>query len=129
MGLKEQRRKKEMQKHRNKKSVCACGVLTGGSVSLMFEPSLTLGQVGAENRDVVGGQYEPSECTARQNVAILIPHRNREKHLLYLLHHLHPFLQRQQLHYAIYIIHQVTTQYTRSLDGTHCPDSRGWLLS
>lgn len=53
------------------------------------------------------GQYNPSDCTARQSVAILIPHRNREKHLLYLLYHLHPFLQRQQLHYAIYVIHQV----------------------
>lgn len=64
-------------------------------------------QVESENREVVEGQYNPSDCTARQSVAILIPHRNREKHLLYLLYHLHPFLQRQQLHYAIYVIHQV----------------------
>lgn len=64
-------------------------------------------QVESENGEVVEGQYNPSDCTARQSVAILIPHRNREKHLLYLLYHLHPFLQRQQLHYAIYVIHQV----------------------
>ncbi|XP_060769050.1 beta-1,4-galactosyltransferase 4 isoform X2 [Neoarius graeffei] len=97
----------EVDKERGVKDLCPeKSPLLRGSVSLTFEPSLTLGQVGAENRDVVGGQYEPSKCTARQNVAILIPHRNREKHLLYLLHHLHPFLQRQQLHYAIYIIHQ-----------------------
>ncbi|KAK3508981.1 hypothetical protein QTP70_015404 [Hemibagrus guttatus] len=80
--------------------------LLRGAMRLEFRPSLTLEQVEEENRGVSEGQYEPEECKARQNVAILIPHRNREKHLMYLLHHLHPFLQRQQLHYAIYIIHQ-----------------------
>ncbi|XP_056314770.1 beta-1,4-galactosyltransferase 4 [Danio aesculapii] len=80
--------------------------LLRGSLKLTFEPSLTLEQVEIENAEVVEGQYKPSDCTARQSVAILIPHRNREKHLLYLLYHLHPFLQRQQLHYAIYVIHQ-----------------------
>lgn len=77
-----------------------------GAVVLQFKPSLTFNQVAEENRAVTEGEYKPNDCTARQSVAILIPHRNREKHLLYLLHHLHPFLQRQQLHYGIYIIHQ-----------------------
>ncbi|KAK2816105.1 hypothetical protein Q7C36_022376 [Tachysurus vachellii] len=80
--------------------------LLHGADRLEFKASLTLEQVEEENRGVVEGQYEPEECKARQSVAVLIPHRNREKHLLYLLHHLHPFLQRQQLHYAIYVIHQ-----------------------
>ncbi|KAI5089079.1 beta-1,4-galactosyltransferase 4 isoform X1, partial [Silurus meridionalis] len=80
--------------------------ITDGAMRLAFEPFLTLGQVEMENRGVMEGQYKPGECKARQSVAVLIPHRNREKHLLYLLKHLHPFLQRQQLHYAIYIIHQ-----------------------
>ncbi|XP_049321478.1 beta-1,4-galactosyltransferase 4 [Astyanax mexicanus] len=80
--------------------------LLSGAVKLLFESSLTLAQVQEQNGEVIKGQYEPADCTARQSVAILIPHRNREKHLLYLLYHLHPFLQRQQLHYAIYVIHQ-----------------------
>ncbi|XP_056103364.1 beta-1,4-galactosyltransferase 4 [Rhinichthys klamathensis goyatoka] len=80
--------------------------LLRGSLKLSFEPSLTMEQVESENGEVMEGQYNPPDCTARQSVAILIPHRNREKHLLYLLYHLHPFLQRQQLHYAIYVIHQ-----------------------
>ncbi|KTF76106.1 hypothetical protein cypCar_00025824, partial [Cyprinus carpio] len=80
--------------------------LLRGAFKLSFDPSLTIGQVESENGEVVEGQYKPSDCMARQSVAILIPHRNREKHLLYLLYHLHPFLQRQQLHYAIYVIHQ-----------------------
>ncbi|XP_015248930.1 PREDICTED: beta-1,4-galactosyltransferase 4 [Cyprinodon variegatus] len=77
-----------------------------GASKLSFEPSLTLKDVENENKEVTEGEYEPSYCKAKHSVAILIPHRQREKHLLYLLHHLHPFLQRQQLHYSIYVIHQ-----------------------
>ncbi|XP_060910754.1 beta-1,4-galactosyltransferase 4 [Labrus mixtus] len=80
--------------------------LLQGAVKLSFESSLKLTDVEGENKRVTEGECEPADCTARQSVAILIPHRSREKHLLYLLHHLHPFLQRQQLHYAIYVIQQ-----------------------
>ncbi|XP_019729140.1 beta-1,4-galactosyltransferase 4 [Hippocampus comes] len=80
--------------------------LLQGAVKLNFEPSLQLEEVEGENKRVAQGRYQPWDCTARQSVAILIPHRNRERHLLYLLHHLHPFLQRQQLHYAVYVIQQ-----------------------
>lgn len=80
--------------------------LLQGAVKLSFESSLKMKDVENDNKQVVNGEYEPKDCTARQSVAILIPHRSRERHLLYLLHHLHPFLQRQQLHYAIYVIQQ-----------------------
>lgn len=80
--------------------------LLQGAVNLSFESSLTLKDVVTDNKDVAMGEYQPSDCAARQSVAILIPHRNRERHLLYLLRHLHPFLQRQQLHYAVYVIQQ-----------------------
>lgn len=86
-----------------------------GAIKLSFEASLTLKDVEMENKAVAKGEYEPPDCTARQSVAILIPHRSREKHLLYLMQHLHPFLQRQQLHYAIYVIQQVWLQLTHSL--------------
>lgn len=100
---------------------CLLQLLLLGSVSfaegqskLSFEPNLTLEEVQAENPNVHRGQYHPEECKAVQQVAIIIPHRNREKHLMYLLKHLHPFLQRQQLDYGIYVIHQV-----RGEDGAH----------
>ncbi|XP_072231381.1 beta-1,4-galactosyltransferase 4 [Leuresthes tenuis] len=80
--------------------------LLKGAMNLSFASSLKLKDVESANKGVTEGEYEPSDCTSRQSVAILIPHRSREKHLLYLLHHLHPFLQRQQLHYAIYVIQQ-----------------------
>ncbi|XP_036099134.1 beta-1,4-galactosyltransferase 4 [Molossus molossus] len=77
-----------------------------GQDKLIFKPDLTLEDVQAENPKVHRGRYRPEECKASQRVAILIPHRNRERHLTYLLEHLHPFLQRQQLEYGIYVIHQ-----------------------
>ncbi|KAG8548893.1 hypothetical protein GDO81_023634 [Engystomops pustulosus] len=53
-----------------------------------------------------GGRYKPPNCESRHKTAVIIPHRNRETHLRHLLYYLHPFLQRQQLQYGIYIIHQ-----------------------
>lgn len=90
-------------------------LISGGQSKLLFKPDLTLEEVQAENPKVSRGRYHPEECKALQRVAILIPHRNREKHLIYLLEHLHPFLQRQQLDYGIYIIHQVSVGLSRAL--------------
>ncbi|XP_075710787.1 beta-1,4-galactosyltransferase 4 [Rhinoderma darwinii] len=77
-----------------------------GVLQLAFPPNLSLEDVQKKCPMVNNGHYQPETCRAQQKVAILIPHRNREKHLLYLLDNLHPFLQRQQLDYAIYVIHQ-----------------------
>ncbi|NWI14846.1 B4GT4 galactosyltransferase, partial [Crypturellus soui] len=86
-----------------------------GASKLTFKASLTLEEVEQENPQVARGRYHPTECSALQHVAILIPHRNRERHLLYLLQHLHPFLQRQQLDYGIYVIHQTgSTKFNRA---------------
>ncbi|XP_025966338.1 beta-1,4-galactosyltransferase 4 [Dromaius novaehollandiae] len=86
-----------------------------GASKLTFKASLTLEEVEKENPQVAKGRYHPRECSALQHVAILIPHRNRERHLLYLLEHLHPFLQRQQLDYGIYVIHQAgSTKFNRA---------------
>ncbi|NXO03885.1 B4GT4 galactosyltransferase, partial [Rhinopomastus cyanomelas] len=86
-----------------------------GASKLTFKASLTLEEVQKENPQVVKGWYHPTECSALQRVAIVIPHRNREKHLLYLLEHLHPFLQRQQLDYGIYVVHQAgSTKFNRA---------------
>ncbi|XP_061195866.1 beta-1,4-galactosyltransferase 1-like isoform X2 [Saccostrea echinata] len=51
-----------------------------------------------------GGRFRPSNCKARQKVALLIPFRDRYEHLKIFIHHIHPFLMRQQLEYGIYII-------------------------
>lgn len=54
-----------------------------------------------------GGVSAPTECKSRQELAIIIPYRNREYHLKLLLKYLHPFLQRQQRFYQIFVVEQV----------------------
>lgn len=67
-----------------------------------------LEQIQEKNPAVgLGGRYRPSACEPRSRTAVIIPHRNRETHLRHLLYYLHPFLQRQQLQYGIYVVHQV----------------------
>ncbi|XP_062841573.1 beta-1,4-galactosyltransferase 3 [Trichomycterus rosablanca] len=81
--------------------------LLSGPIHVSFHSGLTLAQVKRKNPLVVrGGRYRPPNCKARHRTAIIIPHRSRESHLKYLLYYLHPFLQRQQLNYGIYVIHQ-----------------------
>jgi N-terminal region of glycosyl transferase group 7 len=53
-----------------------------------------------------GGCHKPSECRARDRVAIVIPFRDRKQHLPILLKNLHPFLVKQQIDYRIFIVEQ-----------------------
>ena len=55
----------------------------------------------------VGGTWEPEGCTARRRLLIIVPFRDRERHLPGFLAHMHPILQRQQAAYRILIIEQV----------------------
>ncbi|KAF7242329.1 Beta-1,4-galactosyltransferase 3 [Varanus komodoensis] len=78
-----------------------------GPIRVTFPSGLSLEDILRKNPYVSrGGRYRPPDCDALHKTAIIIPHRNREQHLKYLLYYLHPFLQRQQLNYGIYIIHQ-----------------------
>ena len=54
-----------------------------------------------------GGSWRPSYCTARHRVAVIVPFMNRHEHLRIFLAHMHPFLQRQQMDYRIFVIEQV----------------------
>ncbi len=56
---------------------------------------------------LAGGHGQPETCRARHKVAVIIPYRDRELHLVKLLAHLHPILKRQQLDYRIYVVEQV----------------------
>ncbi|CAF1151412.1 unnamed protein product [Rotaria sordida] len=53
-----------------------------------------------------GGHYIPQECRTEQRLALIICYRNREQHLKMFLDNIHPFLQKQQLDYTIFIINQ-----------------------
>ena len=54
----------------------------------------------------IGGKYEPSVCRPRHKIAIIVPYRKRHDHLAIFLRYMHPFLQRQQLHYTIFVVEQ-----------------------
>lgn len=55
---------------------------------------------------LAGGNYEPTECKAKDRVAIIIPYRDREEQLPILLKNLHPMLMRQQINYGIFVVEQ-----------------------
>lgn len=96
--------------HRHKDDLPYCpkkSPLIVGPIRVSFPSGLTEAEVQRKNPLVVrGGRYRPPDCEALHRTAIIIPHRHREHHLKYLLYYLHPFLQRQQLVYGIYVIHQ-----------------------
>ncbi len=50
-----------------------------------------------------GGHWRPSSCIPRSRVAIVIPYMNRDRNLRVFLQHMHPFLQKQQLEYGIFV--------------------------
>ncbi|KAG1686338.1 Beta-1,4-galactosyltransferase 1 [Nymphon striatum] len=63
-----------------------------------------------------GGVYAPGNCLATQNVAIIVPYRNRTENLQIFVRWMHFFLQKQQLNYTIYIIEQDgTDQFNRGM--------------
>lgn len=53
-----------------------------------------------------GGHFIPRQCRSEQRVALIICYRNREQHLKMFLENIHPFLQKQQLDYTIFIVNQ-----------------------
>ncbi|XP_062248850.1 beta-1,4-galactosyltransferase 3 [Platichthys flesus] len=78
-----------------------------GPVSVLLSSPLSLEEIRQRNPLVLpGGHYRPPDCEPRHHTAIVVPYRNRQTHLRALLYHLHPFLQRQQIHYSIYIVQQ-----------------------
>jgi len=65
------------------------------------------GGEAARTVTVIGGSWRPSNCTSRHRIAVVVPYRDRQRHLDVFLRHMHPFLQRQMLDYTIYVVEQV----------------------
>ena len=96
-----------------------CEVWTGrGRVPVNSRPAL-LSPLPALPGLEPGGEVMPPHCRPRQQVAIIVPYRDRPDQLAAFLHHLHPFLARQLLHYRIYLVTQADTN----------PFNRGQLLN
>nr|XP_018668614.2 uncharacterized protein LOC100179116 isoform X1 [Ciona intestinalis] len=75
------------------------------NVESSLKPSLEeLDTIAGPN--VMDGCFEPTGCEPLQKVAIVIPYKNRYEHMLTLLHHLHPILQRQKIMYCVFLAEQ-----------------------
>ncbi|XP_063537562.1 beta-1,4-N-acetylgalactosaminyltransferase bre-4-like [Cydia strobilella] len=66
-----------------------------------------------------GGQFSPYDCTAEHKVAIIVPFRDRQKHLALFIKYMHSFLMKQQIEYRLFIIEQAETH----------PFNRGQLMN
>ena len=54
-----------------------------------------------------GGNWKPENCIARHKVAIVIPYRKRLDNLRTFLYNMHPYMQRQEIQYTIFVVEQV----------------------
>ncbi|KAM5207494.1 LOW QUALITY PROTEIN: beta-1,4-galactosyltransferase 3-like [Hipposideros larvatus] len=82
--------------------------LSGGTLKVMIPENLTVKQVVEKNPLVeLGGQYQPPDCWAWHHIAVVVPYYGQAQYLQHLLFHLHPFLQCQPLHCAIYVVNQL----------------------
>lgn len=52
------------------------------------------------------GRFQPPNCIPRFVVAIVVPYRGRFEHLNIFLRNIHPFVQRHQVDYTIFIVEQ-----------------------
>ncbi|XP_014677244.1 PREDICTED: beta-1,4-galactosyltransferase 4-like isoform X2 [Priapulus caudatus] len=83
-------------------------------VNNTVDERLTWQQLEGELSNVpYGGEWRPqnssAHCLPRHVVAIIVPYMSREPQLLVFLRHIHRFLQRQQIHYCIYVVEQANT--------------------
>ncbi|KAJ8964699.1 hypothetical protein NQ314_004691, partial [Rhamnusium bicolor] len=56
-----------------------------------------------------GGEFKPNECMALIKTALIVPYRNRTQQLNIFLNYMHYFLQKQNIHYRIFIVFQNDT--------------------
>lgn len=77
-------------------------------VNFDHKHNFTEGEIVRQNVHIQpGGMSRPKDCVARHRVAVVVPYRDRWDHLMILLSHLHPILERQQLDYRIFVVEQV----------------------
>lgn len=61
-----------------------------------------------------GGEWMPDNCIPQHHTAIIVCYRNRTEQLKTFLYHMHSFLQKQYIHYQIYVIEQTfDTEFNR----------------
>ncbi|XP_038070108.1 beta-1,4-galactosyltransferase 6-like [Patiria miniata] len=74
--------------------------------SLIMEGLASLQVRSGDYHYLPGGHWRPASCVPTWKVAIVVPYRNRTVQLSIFLRYMIPFLQKQQLEFAIYIVNQ-----------------------
>lgn len=93
---------------------------------MVIPENLMMEQVVEKNALVeLGGQYWPPDCWTQHHMAVVVPYCGQAQHVQHLLLHLHPFLQPQPLHYAIYVVNQVRQEW----GGAGAREQRGLRLA
>lgn len=75
-----------------------------------FDPKSSISIRKNRNYQSIDGRWQPIDCKARHRVAVIIPFKDRANNLNYFLNHMHPFLQKQELEYQIFIVEQSNDQ-------------------
>lgn len=52
------------------------------------------------------GEYWPEECNPSFSTAVIVPYRNRARHLKLFLDYIHNYLRKQNIHYKIFVVEQ-----------------------
>ena len=98
--------------HSNRSATCRFDIEQCMNSSKFF--SFTLDDDDVEDISILlrryftmsGGSWAPCECVPRQNLAIIIPYRDRLQHLKVFLNNIIPFLQFQRQAFTIFIVEQ-----------------------
>lgn len=53
-----------------------------------------------------GGHWSPRDCVSKYRVNLVVPYRNRRRHLNDFLHYIHRFLKLQEIDYRIFVVEQ-----------------------
>ncbi|XP_013400803.1 beta-1,4-N-acetylgalactosaminyltransferase bre-4 [Lingula anatina] len=77
-----------------------------GLIRIDLNVSTDLNEQKKAMPEVDWGEWKPSKCKSRHKVAIIIPYRDRLQHLKMQLRYLHPLLQRQLVHYRLFVVEQ-----------------------
>eukprot|EP00112_Aurelia_sp_Birch-Aquarium-sp1_P021908 Seg60.4 transcript_id=Seg60.4/GoldUCD/mRNA.D3Y31 product="Beta-1 4-N-acetylgalactosaminyltransferase bre-4" protein_id=Seg60.4/GoldUCD/D3Y31 len=100
--------RKDQQKNEVvEKKICLLDKKTLGSI-FINQNAANLDALKDEELSFVhkGGEWWPTDCIPRADLAVVIPYRNRETHLGMFLRHMHKLLKTQMIKYRIFVIEQ-----------------------
>ena len=76
---------------------------------MLLIENTTISEIKREHPDMEsGGVWQPTHCQSRWRIALIIPLRDREEHLKIFIRNIIPFLKKQEAHFTIFAIEEVS---------------------